>query len=86
MLRIGFTDCPYCHRADIHISRAKSLGEELVILLLLRPVRCRDCMRRFFLPLFGRALPAPVKNMSSRGPSTEQTSELKRRKEENRVA
>jgi hypothetical protein len=57
MLRVGFTDCPYCHRADIHISRAKSFGEELLILLLLRPVRCRDCMRRFFLPLFGRALP-----------------------------
>src|SRR5882757_4430744 len=52
VLRIGYKGCPYCHRHDICISQPKSLLEEIGILLLLRPVRCRDCMRRFCRPLF----------------------------------
>lgn len=67
MLRIGFEDCPYCHRADVHISRPKSLGEEIVILLLLQPVRCHDCMRRFLRPLFVHT-PLPHATVSSRSP------------------
>jgi hypothetical protein len=30
----------------------KSLLEEVAILALLRPLRCRDCIRRFYRPLF----------------------------------
>jgi hypothetical protein len=41
-VRIGLADCPYCHRFDVCISRPKSLLEEVAILALLRPVRCRD--------------------------------------------
>ena len=51
-VRIGLADCPYCHRSDVCISRPKSLLEEIAILALLRPVRCRDCFRRFYRPLF----------------------------------
>jgi|HubBroStandDraft_3_1064219.scaffolds.fasta_scaffold252429_1 hypothetical protein len=51
-VRIGLADCPYCHRSDVCISRPKSLLEEVAILALLRPVRCRDCFRRFYRPLF----------------------------------
>ena len=52
MLRVGLTQCPYCRRADIYISHPKDFWEEIAILLLLRPVRCHDCMRRFLRPLF----------------------------------
>jgi hypothetical protein len=51
-VRIGLADCPYRHRSDVCISRPKSLLEEVAILALLRPVRCRDCIRRFYRPLF----------------------------------
>jgi hypothetical protein len=59
VLRIGYKGCPYCHRYDICISHPKSLLEEVAMLLLLRPVRCRDCMRRFCRPLFVATPPAP---------------------------
>jgi hypothetical protein len=52
MLRIGGKTCPYCGRAEVYISYPKRVWEELAILLLLRPVRCHDCMRRFYRPLF----------------------------------
>jgi hypothetical protein len=67
MLQIGF-DCPYCHRANIYISRPKSLGEEIVILLLLQPVRCHDCMHRFLRPLFVDT-PLPYATVGSRSPA-----------------
>lgn len=58
MLRIGRSDCPHCHRSsEIYISQPRSIWEEVVILLLLRPVRCRDCMHRFLRPLF---VPTPI--------------------------
>src|ERR1700722_19043556 len=52
VVRIGLADCPYCQRPDVCISRPKSFLEEIAILALLRPVRCRDCFRRFYRPLF----------------------------------
>jgi len=70
LLRVGFKeDCPYCHQADIYISRPKSLGEEVVILLLLRPVRCHNCMHRFLRPLFVPTSLAPNAGILSRSPS-----------------
>ena len=57
MLEIGWESCPFCGRHDLYISRPKHWFEEVAILLLLRPVRCHDCMRRFFRPLF--ASPPP---------------------------
>ena len=33
---------------DIYVSDPKTLSEELAILLLLRLVRCHDCMHRFY--------------------------------------
>lgn len=52
MLKLGWTCCPFCHRQDIYVSHPKHLWEEFAILVLLQPVRCHDCMRRFLRPLF----------------------------------
>jgi hypothetical protein len=52
MLKIGWKRCPFCSREDLYISHPKSLWEEVGIAVLLQPVRCHDCMRRFFRPLF----------------------------------
>jgi hypothetical protein len=52
MLKIGSERCPFCYRQDIYISTPKDLWEELAILALLQPVRCHDCMHRFFRPIF----------------------------------
>jgi hypothetical protein len=57
VLKIGTSSCPYCQRSDVYVSYPKSFWEELAVLLLLRPVRCHDCMNRFYCPLF---VPAPV--------------------------
>ena len=69
MLKMSWGRCPYCHRGDIYISTPKHFGEELAVLLLLQPVRCHDCMRRFFRPLF--AAPPPkllVRSISLKNP------------------
>jgi hypothetical protein len=42
------------------------LWEEIAILLLLRPVRCRDCMRRFYRPLFVATPLAPESSVGSK--------------------
>jgi hypothetical protein len=52
MLRVGWNRCPFCNREDLYFSRPKRLSEEIAILVLLQPVRCHACMRRFFRPLF----------------------------------
>ena len=57
MLRIGRESCPYCRRSNVHVSDPESLWEELAVLLLLRPVRCYDCMHRFYRPL---SVPTPI--------------------------
>jgi len=62
MLRVGWKCCPFCNREDVYISRPKCLSEEIAILALLQPVRCHDCMRRFFRPLFA----SPPPNMVAR--------------------
>jgi hypothetical protein len=60
VLRIGREECPHCHRSsEIYTSNPKSVWEELLILLLLRPVRCHDCMRRFLRPVFTETPIAP---------------------------
>lgn len=51
MLKIGRENCPHCCQSEIYISRSQSIWEDLMILLLLRPVRCRSCMARFYRPL-----------------------------------
>jgi hypothetical protein len=60
MLRIGFRHCPHCRRHDVRSSRPKSLWEDLIFMVLLRPVRCHDCMRRFYLPVFISTADVPV--------------------------
>ena len=52
MLKVGWERCPFCSRQDIYISAPRHLWEEIAILVLLQPVRCHDCMRRFLRPLF----------------------------------
>ena len=54
MLRIGRESCPHCCRSEIYISKSQDIWEDLMILLLLRPVRCRGCMARFYRPLWIR--------------------------------
>jgi hypothetical protein len=51
MLRIGRECCPYCHGSNVYVSDPESLWEEIAVLMLLRPVRCHDCMHRFYRPL-----------------------------------
>jgi len=65
MLKVGRMGCPFCHREDIYISRPKHFWEELAILLLLQPVRCGNCTRRFFRPVLASPLP---KNELQEGP------------------
>jgi hypothetical protein len=60
MLRIGFRHCPHCRRHDVRSSRPKSLWEDLIFMVLLRPVRCHDCMRRFYLPVFVSTADVPM--------------------------
>jgi len=57
MLKVGWELCPFCYRQEIYNSSPKHLWEKAAILVLLQPVRCHDCMRRFLRPLF--ASPAP---------------------------
>jgi len=57
MLKVGWNGCPFCGRQDIYISRPKSLWEEVAVIALLQPVRCHDCMRRFFRPLLASPRP-----------------------------
>lgn len=52
VLKIGMQDCPHCCRSEIYISTPESIREEIMILLLLRPVRCRSCMARFYRPIW----------------------------------
>jgi hypothetical protein len=57
VLRIGRERCPHCDQSEIYVSRPQGLWEELLVLLLLRPVRCRSCLARFYRPLW---VPTPV--------------------------
>ena len=52
VLKIGVQECPHCCRSEIYVSTPESIREEIMILLLLRPVRCRSCMARFYRPLW----------------------------------
>jgi hypothetical protein len=63
VLKIGMQECPHCCRSEIYVSRPESIGEEMMILLLLRPVRCRGCMARFYRPLW---VPTPPKGCVGR--------------------
>ncbi len=50
--------CPRCYERDIHKSKAKSFGERLMWLLILRrTVRCYSCMHRFTVSVFRRVKP-----------------------------
>ena len=53
-MRVGRQSCPHCDQDEIYISRPQGLREELLILLLLRTVRCRSCEARFYRPLWLR--------------------------------
>lgn len=52
MHRIAFKRCPHCDSSDVYVSDPKTVREQVAIFLLLRLVRCHDCMRRFYRPLF----------------------------------
>ena len=70
MPKVGWERCPFCYRRDIYISTPKHLWEEAAILVLLQPVRCHDCMRRFFRPLFASPSPKmPVGRVASKEPT-----------------
>jgi hypothetical protein len=52
MHRIGLKDCPYCGSSEVYRSQPKTLAESACIFLLVRLVRCHDCMRRHYRPVF----------------------------------
>ena len=67
MPRIGRSVCPYCcGSSHIYVSRFKSLWEVAASLLLLRPVRCHDCLSRFYRPVFMKTLPVESMSVNSR--------------------
>ena len=81
MLKTVGEGCPYCHRSsEIYISHPKSLWEEIAVLLLLRPVRCHDCMRRFYRPLFYPTPMAPTLGTLKRSPQQTDTPKKDKRR------
>jgi len=52
VLRIALQNCPHCDQSEIYTSRPADAWEKLAVLLLLRPVRCRSCIARFYRPLW----------------------------------
>jgi hypothetical protein len=51
-LRIALQHCPHCDQSEIYTSRPADAWEKFAVLLLLRPVRCRSCIARFYRPLW----------------------------------
>jgi transposase-like protein len=41
--------CPFCQSNLIHRSRTRGILESLLVFLRIRPYRCDECDRRFFL-------------------------------------
>jgi hypothetical protein len=75
MLNVRWERCPFCSRQDIYISAPKHLWEEVAILVLLQPVRCYDCMRRFFRPVFASPPPKmPLRRVASKEPARKEAS------------
>lgn len=74
MLRVGSQSCPHCDQSEIYTSRPDSLWEELAILLLLRPVRCRSCIARFLRPLWVATPvhPSRLSSLTKQGPPKDQ--------------
>jgi len=67
MHKVGWERCPFCYGEEIYISTPKHLWEKVAISLLLQPVRCHDCMRRFFRPLFASPPPKlPARRVASK--------------------
>ena len=52
MLRRFLRTCPYCKSEETYVSGSKRLWDDVAIALLLRPVRCHGCVRRFYRPIF----------------------------------
>ena len=79
MLKVGWEPCPFCSRQDIYISTPKHLWEEVAILALIQPVRCYDCMRRFFRPLFASPPPKmPLRTVASKKPEQKEATAIER--------
>lgn len=79
MLKVGWERCPFCSQQDIYISAPKRLWEEVAILALLEPVRCHNCMRRFFRPLFASPPPKkPLRRVVSKEPAHKEAAEKRR--------
>ena len=54
----GKSRCPQCSGCEIRKSRYKSSTERLLCaLLMVRPMRCMECFRRFKRPFFYQAKP-----------------------------
>ncbi len=68
MRRIGLKCCPYCGGDEVYSSSAKTFWEKLPALLLLRFVRCDECRRRHFRPIFISAPVRPSKTATLKKP------------------
>jgi hypothetical protein len=64
VIKIGIESCPHCRETEIYSSSVQSIWEDLIVLLLFRPVRCRGCEERFSRPLwvFTPTYPRRLKN------------------------
>jgi hypothetical protein len=52
MRRLGVKDCPYCGSSEVYSSQPKTLADSACIFLLVRLVRCHNCMHRHYRPVF----------------------------------
>ena len=79
MRRIGLNRCPYCCSSEVHVSSAKNFWDRIPVLALLRLVRCEECRRRHYRPLFCSAPQRPVRSAVPKKPSSVVSSEEKKR-------
>ena len=59
--------CPRCYSLSLYLSRPRSFAEEHILpLLLLRPVRCAECTKRSYRPVFVPAKARPEATVQHR--------------------
>jgi hypothetical protein len=63
MRKVSSKDCPYCGSSEVYRSEPKTLADHACVLFLVRLVRCHECMRRHYHPLFWQTpvFPIPAK-------------------------
>lgn len=65
--------CPYCHDSShVYLSRVQTLWDAFAFIIMLRPVRCHSCLRRFYCPFFLDIPTAPPTRIKTRESSEDE--------------